>query len=482
MTAVPERPVAPAGAPGADPGRPMGSLAVGAGAGALTMVALCFANGLQGGGGQAFAQSTEALKHTFGVNDAMLGIVPFGVAIAGNLGAVPIAALCARHRRTAVLAAMFVVWGILMALAGLAPVFDVVGIAAGFVVFGALRIGSSLLEATDPATLPLIADWWPVEARAQKVSIFNAGAAVGTFAGLVGAGVIVDDFGWRWAFVAWLPIALVGAALMRSRVEPRRGGQDADYSDRLEAATAGPEHDLVVELVEHEAPEIAGIVSSQVVGDRWAVIRAVARMRSWRLAALGLAVTGITGNGVMTWGLAYFKRTFGLSGAQAGALAPVLGVGALLGILGGGFLSDKLLSRGMLHARVDVTSIGYLGAGVVYFVAFTTTSLAVAAPLLALASTLATLPMGPQFALLMDVTPSPLRSQASAATNVLQASGSLGALLVGFTSTLLHENLRLALLCFSPFYLLGGALVLAARRTYVADVALVVAEARGHTT
>src|ERR1700730_13929561 len=122
-------------APDASAASPEGSrLPLAAGAGALTMVALCFANGLQGGGGQAFAQSTEALKHTFHINDAALGVVPFCTAIAGNVGAVPIAAICARHRRTTVLGTMFVVWGVLMALAGLTPAFSLFGAAfAGFV-------------------------------------------------------------------------------------------------------------------------------------------------------------------------------------------------------------------------------------------------------------------------------------------------------------------------------------------------------------
>jgi MFS family permease len=469
---------------GAAEGRPASAVpvAVGAGAGALTMVALCFANGLQGGGAQTFAQSTEALRHTFHVNDATLGIIPFCVGIAGNAGAVPIAAICARHRRTVVLAFMFCGWGVATAAAGLTPAFGLLGVAvAGFILFGAFRVMASFLEATDPAALPLIADWWPVEARARKVSIFNAGAAVGGFAGLGAAGVIVDNFGWRWAFVAWLPIAVLGAALIRSRVEPRRGAQDADYSDRLEAATRGSEHDLVVELVEHEAPAIAAITATEIdAPDRWAVVRAVARLRSWRMAAIGVAATGIMGNGLGTWGLAYFKRTFSLSGTQAAALAPVLGVGAFLGVLGGGFLSDRLLRRGLLRARVYVTALGYAGAGFVYLLAFSTSRLMVAAPLLAVASTLAALPTGPQFALLMDVTPSPLRSQASAAANVLQAAGALGALIVGGLSTLFGENLRLALLCVSPFYVIGGLLVLSARRTYVEDVALVVAEAKGH--
>ncbi len=83
--------------------------------------------------------------------------------------------------------------------------------------------------------------------------------------------------------------------------------------------------------------------------------------------------------------------------------------------------------------------------------------------------------------MMMDVTPASLRSQAAAALNVLQASGALGALLIGGLSTLFGENLRLALLCVSPFYLIGGAIALSARRTYVEDVALVVAEAESHS-
>jgi hypothetical protein len=184
------------------------------------------------------------------------------------------------------------------------------------------------------------------------------------------------------------------------------------------------------------------------------------------------------GNGLGIWGLAYFKRTFGLSGTEAAGLAPVIGAGAFAGVLGGGFLADWLLRRGMLRARVYVTAVGFAGAGLVYLIAFTTTSLVVAAPLLALGATLGALPTGPQFALLMDVTPSP---PTPAVANVLQATGALGAVIVGGLSTLFGENLRLALLCVSPFYVIGGLLVLSARRTYVEDVAVVVAEARAHS-
>jgi len=455
---------------------------VAAGAGAMTMVALCFANGLQGGASQTFAQVTEALKHTYHVNDATLGVVPFGVSLAGNIGAVPVAVLCARQKRTTVLAGMFVLWGILMAMAGLAPAFSLFGLAsAGFVLFALFRIASALLEATDPAALPLIGDWWPAEQRAKRISIFNTFSAVGTIVGLIGAGVLVDTVGWRPAFVMWLPLALIGAALIRSRQEPERGAQDAAFAERLEEEAEGEERLKVIELIEGEAVDVAPAATAEVTGTKWDVVRTIAGIRSWRVAAIGIAITGLMGTGIMNWGLAYFKRTFGLSGTQAGALAPVLGLGAFAGVLGGGYLADLLLRRGMLRARLYVTAAGYAGAGAVYMLAFATTKLWVAAPLLAVASGLSTIALGPSFALLMDVTPAPLRSQASAALNVLQASGALGPLLIGILSSAFGENLRLALLCVSPFYLIGAVVVFAARTTFVEEVAAVVAEAKKRT-
>ena len=110
--------------------------------------------------------------------------------------------------------------------------------------------------------------------------------------------------------------------------------------------------------------------------------------------------------------------------------------------------------------------------------AFSTTRLAVAGPLLALGFGLVAPPMRPRFALMMYVTPAPLRSQASATCNVLQATGALGSLLIGVLSTWFGENLRLALRCVSPTFLVGAVVVLAACKTVVEDVAVVVAEAK----
>lgn len=469
---------------GADAGSETRSkdVAVATGAGGLTMVALCFANGLQGGLVTTYSQATDVLKDVFHVNDAAIGVVPFGVSIMGNVSAIGVAWFCARYARTKVLAGMFVIWGVFVALAGLTPAKIFGFTVVGFVVFTVFRIASASMEATDPAAYPLIADWWPVERRAAKMSVFNSLSAVGAFAGLIIGGVLIDAGKWRLAFLLWLPLAIVGALLIRSRQEPRRGQQDAAYAGRLEEETTADEHELVVDVVEGEVPIEALALTAATQDGPIKTLRAVARLRTWRLAAIGFAVGGLMGNSLMTWGIPYFKRTFDLSSTEAAGLAPILGLGAFLGVLGGGFIADRLLDRGMVRARLYVTVVGFGGAGIVLFAALSTTSLPVAAPLLAVGTGLSTLPTGPQYAFMMDVTPAPMRSQAAAALNILLATGALGSLLVGGLSTLFDENLRLALWCMSPCYVIGAAIILMARRTYVEDVALVVAEARARDT
>jgi MFS family permease len=205
--------------------------------------------------------------------------------------------------------------------------------------------------------------------------------------------------------------------------------------------------------------------------------REILRLRTWRSVAIAMGVSQIMISALGLWGPAYFKRTFHMSATRAGLLTPVLGVGAFAGTLGGGFVADRLLRRGVLRARIWVSIVGYGGAGLVFIAAFTSTSLAVAAPLLAVAGTLLTLPTGPSFALLMDATPSHLREPASAVADVVMYVNAVGAPLVGGLSTLLGDNLRLALLCISPASLLGAGLFVMARHTYVTDLAMVVTEA-----
>jgi predicted MFS family arabinose efflux permease len=434
------------------------------------MVAVCFANGLQGGRAATLSQATESLEHSFHIPDVALGVLTFTMATGGAVAALGTGILANRMARTRLLAYMFGLWSVLMGLAALSPSFSLLGFAvSGFVIFFAIMIPTSVTEATDPAALPLISDYWPLNQRASKISIFNAGAGVGALLGITLGGVLVDQFGWRAAYAMWVPVGLVGTFLMASRREPPRGRQDAAFLEELEELPEGAEA-LAGEAREPHHPGPLQV-------SRRDLAREILRLRTWRSVAIAMGVSQIMISALGLWGPAYFKRTFHMSATRAGLLTPVLGVGAFAGTLGGGFVADRLLRRGVLRARIWVSIVGYGGAGLVFIAAFTSTSLAVAAPLLAVAGTLLTLPTGPSFALLMDATPSHLREPASAVADVVMYVNAVGAPLVGGLSTLLGDNLRLALLCISPASLLGAGLFVMARHTYVTDLAMVVTEA-----
>jgi predicted MFS family arabinose efflux permease len=429
------------------------------GAGALTMVALCFSNALQQGIDQSQSQAIESLKAAFHVSDFQIGLMRVATGPAGAVGALFIARLCRDRARTRVLSGMFVTWSLMMLLTGFVGFFPL---------FVLMRALTAPTEATDPAALPLLADWWPAEQRAAKVSIFQAGAGVGAIVGIVGSGVLVDQYGWQAAFWMWIPLGLLGALLIRAQLEPQRGNQDVAFRDTL-AELEGEALEEHEDAVAHEvrAPELRGL-------DAW---KEVFALRTWRVAAIGIGVTQIFLTGLQVWGPSYFKRTFGLSGTEVAGLTPVIGAGAFVGLIAGGFLADRLLQRGVLLARVHVTVWSYLAGGVVLAGALLTTRLSVAAPLLFLGTAFTAIPAGPSYALLLDVTPVALRERASGISNVVMAVSLLGSPVVGGLSTLFNDNLRVALLCITPLYIVGALLISLCFRTYGDDLAMVVAEA-----
>ena len=351
--------------------------------------------------------------------------------------------------------------------------------------FIVLRQVISVSEATDPAVYPLIGDFWRHEQRAQKVSIFNAGAGIGAFIGIAGAGILVDRYGWQAMYLMWVPFGAVGTYLMWRHPEPERGAQDAaarlaDEAAAIEAA----DEELVAALVQKESFEeltediaLPGLLDPA-TATRREMLRHILRLRTWRLVALGIGTAQIMLNGLMFWGIPYFKRTFHYSGAKVAAFTPLLGAGAFGGVLAGGFLADWLLKRGVVRARILVAGLGYFIGGGVLVVAFSTRMIWVAAPLIALGTAFASLATGPQYALLVDTAPVSIREQAQGIGSIVQFVSAIGYVLVGALSDLFGDNLRLALMVAAPTFSLGGAMILVAGRTYVADVAMVVAEAR----
>ena len=71
-------------------------------------------------------------------------------------------------------------------------------------------LGASL---SAPSSLALVLEAFPFEKRGIAIGVFTMGGGLAAAAGPSVGGLIVEQFGWRWAFLAVAPIGLVSVAI-----------------------------------------------------------------------------------------------------------------------------------------------------------------------------------------------------------------------------------------------------------------------------
>jgi EmrB/QacA subfamily drug resistance transporter len=74
-------------------------------------------------------------------------------------------------------------------------------------------LGAAVGAATGPSSLAMINKLFPPERRAQALGYWSLVAAGGPVIGVVAGGPIVEAFGWRWIFIAQVPITLVALVI-----------------------------------------------------------------------------------------------------------------------------------------------------------------------------------------------------------------------------------------------------------------------------
>jgi MFS family permease len=332
------------------------------------------------------------------------------------------------------------------------------------------RLGVGGLEATSPASTSLIADHYPVQDRGRMMGYYQAGSLAGSLLGFVGGGVAVAVGGWRWAFWMWVPAGLLVCWFMLRTPEPERGHQDAHFLAQADGAS--PAAAVTTRL---GAPTRTGTLDYE-RASLGQVAREFLHIRTMWLGIVSLTVSGLLLNGLSFWAVPYFRRVHHMGPAQAGLVTSVLGVSAIVGILGGGTLADRLMRRGVVCARVYVIAIASLAATPLLAAAFASTDLPVTIPLFAFGGVAVTLPVAPAEAMLTDVVVARLRGRAASVRSALRSVSTVGPLVIGAMSTLI--GLRLALVALTPIYAIGGLLMLLALRTYPRDLAFVLAESR----
>ncbi|MEY2571751.1 MAG: hypothetical protein QOE63_2101 [Acidimicrobiaceae bacterium] len=448
--------------------------------GSLPLVALAATVMLETGERGSLSQAVDGIQAQFHVSDFWIGALPSAMTIIGAFGSIPFGHLADRYRRTLLLALAMAVWTSVLGLSAMAPTF--------FLLF-ITRLGVGIVEANGPASISLICDYYPIAERARRIGLYNSGALVGSMLGLGLSGVFVDQWGWRAAFVMWVPLG-VGVVLLLLRIpEPARGHQDADFHADMEAShsrranapdpaldpLAGVDATSLANVL--TLPEPSRIGTFDYDNDDWrAVYRELFKIRSMWFGVIGITISQALLVGLGFWGVPFFKEAQHLSASAAGGYVIVFGLGAAIGVLSGGFVADRLLRRGIVNARIYVVVASSLIATAAFVPAFASHSLAITAPLFVVGGFFLTLPVAPADALLTDVVVAQLRGRAAALRSVVRSAAGLAPLAIGALKGL--TDLRTALVLFTPLYAVGGLIMLGAARHYPGDLAFVIAESR----
>lgn len=361
------------------------------------------------------------IKADLALTDAQLGFL-YGTAFAifYALFGLPLGRLADGVSRTRLLAFGVALWSAMTMLSGLARTG--VGLAAA-------RVGVGVGEATaNPCAYSLIADWFPQRIRATAIAIYSAGLFVGSGVSLLVGGAVVQAWnlawpegaplglaGWQVAFLAVGAPGLFLAIWILSLREPARGGAESDvlpgpyiWRDFLGqlmeivppftfagALRRGP----AALAVNAGAAAVLGVIAwalGRLSGNPeqfWFVAVGYYAVFSWACALrsqdrqafaftwcspaflgviLAYAVVCYVGYTVTYWAAPYAERTFGFDKVQLGWLlgAPAA-LGGFLGVIGGGWLADRLHRR-RPTGRLIVVAFGLLAPVPIVLVTYRT--------------------------------------------------------------------------------------------------------------
>jgi predicted MFS family arabinose efflux permease len=339
-----------------------------------------------------------AIKADLDLSDTQIGFIT-GIAFSlfyATMG-IPIARLADRHSRRLVIAAAMGLWSAMTAACGLAQNFAQLAIAR-------VLVGVGEAGATPPSH-SLIADLFPRGRRAFALSIYAMGTPFGVFFGFLLGGRLAETYGWRTALFAFgIPGLLLAAVVFMFLKEPDRGAADG----------------------------IAEPGKSPPLGT---TLRTLFSRPTYINNCLASGFYTIVYVALLNWIPSFFSRTHELPISTIGNwLALILGGSQLLGVLGGGWLADRLSAIDM-RWLMRLCAIGVVVAIPFYPLALFWPEPTTAFFLLFIPFMISIMQAGPQHATTQGVSPVAMRATAAATyLLIVNLMGGLGPQLVGILS------------------------------------------------
>ncbi len=344
-----------------------------------TVILLAAILGLDSADKATVSAVAGSLKDAFNIGNTGIGIIISVSSFVGAVFTLPVGVLVDRKRRKTILLVAIALWTIAMVISGTATSFI-------YMVIARLFLGG-VTAAAGPAVASLTGDFFPPNRRAQIYGLILAGELIGTGIGFVLGGEIASWLGWRWSFYLMaVPSALLVFAIWRWLREPARGGQswieagqeqvrsqaDVKAGERRSelrgkegdeqgnrSANAAQSQERALE--EGYQPRQNLILHQDPTGrSLWWAIGYLVRIPTYLLLVFASALVYYFFGGIRSFGMVYFAPHYHVSRSVFSALVVIVGIGAILGLVLGGRLSEWLSRKWGLRARVVLPGVSLL--------------------------------------------------------------------------------------------------------------------------
>jgi MFS family permease len=458
------------------------------------------------------------LERSLHIGNTKIGLLNSVALLIGAVAVIPVGLLVDRARRVPLLAASILLWSFATLLGAFAHSYSDLLLT---------RVGLGAVAATaGPAIASLTGDYFPASERGRIYGYVLSGEIAGTAAGFIVSGTLASILSWRVAlFVLALPGFFLARALWRTVPEPPRGGQSrlepgvqdleaavaeahraADaraQGERSEGAQAEGEEQRGAAAAQQRPPPRVGDVEPDpdlvLTADPKAMglsasIRYIMRVPTNVLLIVSSSLGYFFLAGLQTFALVFLRGHYQASQATATLVLGLLVLGALIGTLVSGRLTDVLVHSGNLQARLWVPAISYLAAAALLLAGLLTSKLGPAVWFYVGGAAFISAANPPLDAARLDIMPSGLwgraestrtflRSLAQAAAPLLfgvvadlvaglvPAQAPIGTHTHGIVSSAVGTGLQVTFLVMLSALAAAGVFLLRARHTYARDAA-----------
>jgi MFS family permease len=255
----------------------------------------------------------EPIRKEFGLTDAQLGLIGTAFTLVYAAVGLPIGRLADTWVRTRLISIGVTVWSALTAVSGVVTSYT------GLV---AARLGVGIGEATcSPACQSLIGDLFPPAKRSRALGVFMLGLPLGLCLAYLTAAWLAHEYGWRTCFVVAAVPGLIIALLVLKLPEPARGAADAPRAAEPLAPALAP------------AGGVSPFMRVLRIKTLWWIVISGA-LHNFNVYAIGAFQTP------------FLQRYHSLNLRDAALVsALVVGLVGAIGLLAGGWASDRLSQR-----------------------------------------------------------------------------------------------------------------------------------------